>query len=157
MIQRHTSQCSTGSGELALGGKSTARSVEVTVASKRRLIDSVVGVVVVDPLAVDRSLAAAEGDVDVFGPDALDLLEKVDIGAQLEQRARLRRSGELGVRDLVVVGTEVTWAVDPEQKVSVAPPRAVEEGGLVDDVVAALDGLARQPNLLEQVVRRFIG
>ena len=41
----------------------------------------VVGVVVVDALPIDRTLAATQRDVDVFRPDSLDLLEKIDVCA----------------------------------------------------------------------------
>ena len=53
-------------------------------------------------------------------------------------------AGELGVGDFVAEGAEgagVLGRLDAEEEVRVAAPAAVEEGGLVDDVVAAADGL----------------
>ena len=100
---------------------------------------AVVGHVVVDAEALDRSGAAAEGDVQPLRPDALDGLEQVDVGADLEHGAGLDVPRQLRVGDLVVVRTETGRpgrVVDPQQEVRVASPGPVEERRLVDDVGA---------------------
>ena len=83
----------------------------------------VVGHVVVDAKRLDRLGRPAQGDVQPLGTDLLDPLELVDVRADLEDRARLDVTSELGVGDLVVVvapGRGARGIVDPEQEVSVA-------------------------------------
>ena len=107
----------------------------------------VVGHVVVDAQPLDRAGAAAEGDVEPLGTDALDAFELVHVRADLEDRARLDVARELGVRHLVVVRAPARRAfgrIDPEEEVGVAAERAVEERRLVDDVVARGHGIDRR-------------
>ena len=128
-----------------------------------RLRHPVVGHEVVDPKALDGAGTAAQDDVHPLRTDALETLELVDIAADLEDRARLHVAGELRVRDLVVVGTpgrSALGVVDPQQEVRVAPPRAVEERRLEDDVRAGGHGLDRGlggfPELLAAVLDRAV-
>ncbi len=85
-------------------------------------------------------------------------LELVDVRADLEDRAGLHVARELGVRDLVVVRAPARGAVrrvDAEQEVRVAAERPVEEGRLVDHVVAGghrVDGRCRRGSQLVATV-----
>src|SRR6185503_13138551 len=88
----------------------------------------------------DRPRAAAEGDVHPLRLAPLDPRELVHVRADLEERARLRGARELGVHDLVAPGPESARHLHAYEEVRVAEPAAVEERGLVDDVVAAADG-----------------
>src|SRR3954464_13331866 len=67
---------------------------------------------------------------------SLDAGHLLDIRADLEDRAGLRATRELRVRDFVGPGTEVTGRLHPEQEVRMAAPPTVEERRLVDDVGA---------------------
>ncbi len=68
---------------------------------------------------------------------------------------------ELGVHDLVAPGPEGARRLDAHEEVGIPEPAAVEEGGLVDDVVTAADrglgggGAAAQPfaPILDGLVR----
>ena len=99
---------------------------------------AVVGHVVVDTQPLDGPGTPAEGDVEPLRLHALDAFQLVDVGADLEDRARLHVARQLGVRDLVVVRAPAGRAVgrvDAEQEVGVAAERPIEEGRLVDHVV----------------------
>ena len=54
-------------------------------------------------------------------------------------------AGQLGVHHLVAPGAEPAGPLHPEEEIRQPEPPPVEERGLVDDVVAALDGLASGP------------
>ncbi len=98
---------------------------------------AVVGHEVVDPEMLDGASAAPECHVHQLRTHLLDGRQHVDVGADLEQRAGLDVSGQLRVRDLVVVRAEpARLGVDLEQEIGVAAPSSVEEGRLVDDVGA---------------------
>ena len=79
-----------------------------------------------------------------LGLAPLDARELLHVRADLEQRRGLDVAGELGVHDLVAPLAEVAGTLDPDQEVRAAEPAAVEERGLVDDVVAASHGLDRR-------------
>ena len=100
---------------------------------------AVIGHEVVDAEPFDGACAPAERDVHPLRPDALEPLELVHVGADLEDGARLDVTGQLRVGHFVVPGSPAGRPVrrlDPEQEIRVAAERAVEERGLVDDVRA---------------------
>jgi len=102
--------------------------------------DPEVGHVVRDAVTLDLSRAPAEGDVHPLGLEPLDPRELIHVRADLEEGARLGVARELGVHDLVAPGTEGARRLDTHEEVGVPEPAAVEERGLVDDVVPAADG-----------------
>lgn len=80
---------------------------------------------------------AAQDDVEPLGPDALDGLQSGDVTADLQDRAGLDVAGQLGVRDLVLVGAPARRplrVVAAQQEVRETQPGPVEERRLVDDV-----------------------
>src|SRR5207249_8945544 len=78
--------------------------------------------------------AVAKDQLDVFRLDPLNGGDLLGVDAALQHSRRLRLPGELGVGDLVAEGAELAGPVDPQQEVGMAPPAAIEEGPLVDDV-----------------------
>ena len=100
---------------------------------------SVVGHVVVDAESLDGAGAPAEGDMHPLRSDALDGLEQVDVGADLEHGAGFYVAGQLRVGDLVVVRAEtrrLRHIVHAQQEVGMAAPGSIEEGRLIDHVRA---------------------
>ena len=96
-------------------------------------------------MGFDGSRAPAQGDVHPLGREPLDRGQLLHVRADLQQRGRPDVAGELGVHHLVAPGAETAGPLDPDQEVRQPEPPPVEERGLVDDVVAALDGLASGP------------
>ncbi len=110
-----------------------------------RLDHAVVGHVVGDAMGFDGSRAATEGDVHPLGRKPLDRGQLLHVRADLQQRGRPDMAGELGVHHLVAPGTETAGPLDTDQEVRQPEPPPVEERGLVDHVVTALDGLTSGP------------
>src|SRR5207244_1121904 len=78
--------------------------------------------------------AVAQDQRDVLRLNTLSDGDLLGVDTALEDSCRLCLPSQLGVGDLVAVGAELAGAVDPKQEVRMAPPAAVEEGALVDDV-----------------------
>jgi hypothetical protein len=91
-------------------------------------------------MVLDLVLAAAEGDVHQRRLQPLEPGERLDVRADLQQRAGLGVARELGVHDLVAPGPERARRRHLQQEVGEAEPAAVEERRLVDDVVASSHG-----------------
>ncbi len=104
---------------------------------------AVVGHVVLDPEGDALHGAAAQDDVHPCRFEPLDLAQLLRVRAELEHGARLCLSRQLGVGDLVAPRAQCGRGVDAQQEVGVAAPPAVEERGLVDDVVATVERLER--------------
>ena len=149
--QRHTAQCSTGSGYVPTGGYATGLAGIAADADRGLelpLHPAVVGHEVVHAAAVRGPRAAAQHDVQELRLPALDRRQLLHVGADLEDGRRLHVAGELGVRHLVVPGAEravrlARLVIPAEQEVRVAAPGPVEERRLVDDVRAVAHGVER--------------
>jgi hypothetical protein len=84
--------------------------------------------------AVPVPLAVPGDDDQLPWPGALEPRHLLGVGRELDQSRRLGPSRQLGVGHVVGPRTERRGGVGPHQEVGVAPPPAVEEGGLEDDV-----------------------
>src|ERR1700736_6259649 len=84
--------------------------------------------------------AIAQDQMYLFRLAPLDGRDLFGVDAALEDSRRLCLAGQLGVGNLVAVGAELAGAVDPHQEVGMAPPAAIEESALVDDVDALTHG-----------------
>ncbi len=73
----------------------------------------------------------------MLGVDALERGQQLRVDAALQDRRRLGFPSQLRVGDLIAVVPKLAWPVDPNEEVRMAPPAAVEERALVDDVDAA--------------------
>lgn len=76
-------------------------------------------------------LAVAVDDVDVFGPYALQVLEHLCVGAELQQKVRLRLARELRVDHLVTECAQLRGGIDAVEKVGVTLEALVTKGALV--------------------------
>src|SRR5438093_7305149 len=113
---------------------------------KHRLLELALYASVVSGIVLQAQLflaAVAKDQPHVLGLDPLNGGDLLGVDAALEDSRRLRLPGELRVGDLVAVGAEVAGPVDPQQEVGMAPPAAVEEGPLVDDVDTLAHGSDR--------------
>ncbi len=110
-----------------------------------RLDRAVVRHVVGHAMGFDGSRAAAQSDIHPLGRQTLDRRQLLHVRADLEERGRSDVTGELGVHDLVTPGAEAARPHVPDQEVRQPEPPSIEERGLVDHVVATLDGLACHP------------
>src|SRR6185437_95201 len=80
--------------------------------------------------------AVAEGQHQPLRVGALQRGEEVAVEGHLEEGGGSGVAGQLGVDDVVAERPEGRGAVGADEEVGVAEPGAVEEGALVDDVVA---------------------
>ena len=96
-------------------------------------------------MVFDGSRAPAQGNIHSLGLQALDRGQLLHVRADLKQRGSLDVAGQLGVHHLVAPPAETAGPLDPDQEVRQPEPPPVEERGLVDDVVAAPDGVERRP------------
>ena len=87
-----------------------------------------------------RSLPFPNTNTISPGPDALDRLQQLGVGAELDQEIGLGRQGELGIPGLVVVGAEGRGAGHADEEVGVAVPVLDLEMGLVDHRRPGLEG-----------------
>ena len=101
---------------------------------------------------------ASQNDVHRVGRPALEALDLLGVGAELQHGRRLGVARQLGVVGLVAPRTErggVVGTLDPPQEVGVTPPprlgAPVEERGLVDDAGAGGHGPARGLLAIEQL------
>ena len=116
---------------------------------EHELLEALLGGAVVggDARSGHGDLAAiAEHHVHALGADPVDALDLLRVAAQLEHRVDLRPARQLGVLGLVDVAALGVGLRLAHHEVGVAPPPErgvglVEEGGLVEDVVAAGHGL----------------
>ena len=98
--------------------------------------EPVVGGVVGDAEGDRLTLHAAEGEVHLLRLYSLQVRHHVGVEAQLQDRRRLRVTGELRVPDLVAPVAKVAGPRHAPQEVGVAEPVAVEEHRLEDDFSA---------------------
>src|SRR5205814_6430903 len=84
--------------------------------------------------------AVAQDQRDVLRLNTLNGGDLLGVDTALEDSRRLRLPSQLGIGDLIAVGAELAGAVDAQQEVGMAPPAAVEEGPLVDDVDTLVHG-----------------
>jgi hypothetical protein len=124
-----------------VGGRGSAVGLDALL--EGRLRRSVVRRVVGDAVPLDRSGAAAQCDVHPFGLGALDLGQLFHVRADLQQGRSLDVAGQLGVDDLIAPGAQSARPLDSHHEIGQPEPPPVEEGGLVNHVVAAPDRLPR--------------
>ena len=80
-------------------------------------------------------LGRAVDDEQSLRPHPLQVLEHLRVGAELEEKVRLRVASELRVGDVVAEGAEHRRRLDAVEEVGVAGEVAVTERALIDDVV----------------------
>ena len=80
--------------------------------------------------------AVAEDEAELPGPDPLDVLQKVGVGTQLDEKVWPGRSGELGIDGPVGPSAELAWRINSDEKVGIPVPPAGRQVALVNEPAA---------------------